>query len=54
MPRPRLRDEIDNWNKEGVKTIVSLLETAEILELGLDGAKPLYVYRDRIHLLPDH
>lgn len=45
MPRPRagdwLSDEIDNWNKESVKTIVSLLEPAETLELGLDDEQSL-------------
>lgn len=40
MARPRagdwLEDEIDNWRREGVELVVSLLEPAEVSELGLD------------------
>jgi protein-tyrosine phosphatase len=39
MPRPRsgdwLEDEIRRWQREGVDTVVSLLEPAEVSELGL-------------------
>src|SRR5260221_8734777 len=40
MPRPRagewLDDEIIGWQMEGIDTVVSLLELAEISELGLE------------------
>jgi protein-tyrosine phosphatase len=40
MPRPRagewLEDEIIGWQMEGIDTVVSLLELAEISELGLE------------------
>ena len=42
MPRPRagdwLEDEIDQWQREGLKIVVSLLEPSEIaeLEIGLE------------------
>jgi protein-tyrosine phosphatase len=40
MPRPRagewLDDEIIGWRTEGIDTVVSLLELAEISELGLE------------------
>jgi protein-tyrosine phosphatase len=40
MPRPRagdwLDDEIVGWQTEGIDTVVSLLELAEISELGLE------------------
>ena len=40
MPRPRagewLDDEIIGWQTEGIDTVVSLLELAEISELGLE------------------
>jgi protein-tyrosine phosphatase len=40
MPRPRagewLADEIIGWQAEGIRTVVSLLEPAEISELGLE------------------
>lgn len=41
MPRPRagdwLADEAVSWSKQGLKTIVSLLEDSEIVELGLEA-----------------
>lgn len=40
MPRPRsgdwLEDEISGWRAEGTDIVVSLLETDEVLELGLE------------------
>ena len=43
MPRPRagdwLEDEIGKWQREGLSTVVSLLEPSEIAELEL-GAEP--------------
>jgi protein-tyrosine phosphatase len=40
MPRPRagdwLRDEVASWHRAGVTCVVSLLESAEIAELGLE------------------
>ncbi|HEY1189828.1 MAG TPA: hypothetical protein VGE74_19420 [Gemmata sp.] len=43
MPRPRagdwLEDEAASWRQQGLDTVVSLLEDAEIAELGL-GAEP--------------
>jgi protein-tyrosine phosphatase len=43
MPRPRagdwLEDEIGKWHREGLATVVSLLEPAEVVELEL-GAEP--------------
>jgi protein-tyrosine phosphatase len=43
MPRPRagdwLEDEIAQWHREGLGTVVSLLEPAEIMELEL-GLEP--------------
>jgi protein-tyrosine phosphatase len=43
MPRPRagdwLEDEIAQWQREGLVSVVSLLEPAEIAELGL-GSEP--------------
>ena len=43
MPRPRagdwLEDEIDQWQSEGLKIVVSLLEPAEIAELEI-GSEP--------------
>src|SRR5260370_37367136 len=40
MPRPRagewLEDEIIGWQTEGIDTVVSLLDLAEISELGLE------------------
>jgi hypothetical protein len=43
MPRPRagdwLEDEIGRWHHEGLKTVVSLLEPAEVSELEL-GSEP--------------
>jgi hypothetical protein len=39
MPRPRagdwLSDEIDSWRNANIRTVVSLLESQEIAELGL-------------------
>jgi hypothetical protein len=39
MPRPRagewLEDEVTSWHREGIRTVVSLLEVPEIAELGL-------------------
>jgi hypothetical protein len=39
MPRPRagdwLEDEIAGWQKAGIRTVVSLLESHEVAELGL-------------------
>jgi protein-tyrosine phosphatase len=44
MPRPRagdwLEDEVGQWQREGVATVVSLLEPAEVAELEL-GAEPI-------------
>jgi protein-tyrosine phosphatase len=43
MPRPRagdwLEDEIGQWQREGLDTVVSLLEPSEVAELEL-GAEP--------------
>ena len=43
MPRPRagdwLEDEIDQWQREGLNIVVSLLEPAEIAELEI-GSEP--------------
>ncbi len=43
MPRPRagdwLEDEVAQWQREGLATVVSLLEPAEVAELEL-GAEP--------------
>lgn len=43
MPRPRagdwLEDEVGLWQREGLSTVVSLLEPAEVAELEL-GAEP--------------
>lgn len=43
MPRPRagdwLEDEVGQWQREGLSTVVSLLEPTEIAELEL-GAEP--------------
>jgi protein-tyrosine phosphatase len=43
MPRPRagdwLEDEIGQWQREGLNTVVSLLEPTEVAELEL-GAEP--------------
>jgi protein-tyrosine phosphatase len=45
MPRPRagdwLEDEIDQWQREGLNIVVSLLEPAEIAELEI-GAEPSF------------
>jgi protein-tyrosine phosphatase len=44
MPRPRagdwLEDEISGWRGEGIDLVVSLLETSEVAELGLDEEVP--------------
>ena len=43
MPRPRagdwLEDEVGHWQREGLETVVSLLEPAEVSELEL-GSEP--------------
>jgi protein-tyrosine phosphatase len=43
MPRPRsgdwLEDEVGKWKREGLGTVVSLLEPAEVTELAL-GSEP--------------
>jgi len=49
MPRPRagdwLEDEIEKWKREGLATIVSLLEPAEIAELELGTESSLCASR---------
>lgn len=43
MARPRagdwLEDEVDHWSREGVATVLSLLEPGEVVELGLEAEK---------------
>lgn len=50
MPRPRagdwLEDEIGQWQREGLHTVVSLLEPAEIAELELGRESGLCASRD--------
>lgn len=45
MPRPRagdwLEDEIASWRKQGLQTVVSLLQDVEIAELGLSDEQSL-------------
>ncbi len=49
MPRPRagdwLEDEIDQWQREGLNIVVSLLEPAEIAELEIDAEPNLCASR---------
>ena len=49
MPRPRagdwLEDEIDQWQREGLNIVVSLLEPAEIAELEIDSEPNLCASR---------
>lgn len=45
MPRPRsgdwLSDEVTGWSRAGIQTVVSLLEPAEVSELGLADEQSL-------------
>jgi polymorphic toxin system DSP-PTPase phosphatase-like protein len=49
MPRPRagdwLADEIDSWRNANIRTVVSLLESREIAELGLEDEAQLCASR---------
>jgi protein-tyrosine phosphatase len=49
MPRPRagdwLEDEVGRWKREGIDTVVSLLEPAEVSELALDSESALCASR---------
>jgi hypothetical protein len=58
MARPRagewLEDEIIGWHMDGVDTVVSLLEPAEMSELGLENEAELSPgTRNRVHFLPN-
>jgi protein-tyrosine phosphatase len=45
MARPRagdwLADEVENWRRQGIERVVSLLEREEVAELGLEGEATL-------------
>ncbi|WP_395651390.1 protein-tyrosine phosphatase family protein [Brevundimonas sp.] len=49
MARPRsgdwMEDEVDNWKREGVGVVISLLEPDEIEDLGLEGEAALCASR---------
>lgn len=49
MPRPRagdwLEDEIDGWQREGIATVVCLLEAHEVRDLALDAEQRLCLQR---------